>query len=88
MLIPCPVCGPRDSREFTCKWHAVTLARPQADAPPEAWDVYLHLRDNPAGPTRELWHHIAGCTAWLVVERNTATHAVSAARLAREVAGG
>jgi sarcosine oxidase subunit delta len=84
MLIPCPVCGPRDSREFTCKGHAVTLARPAPDAPPETWDAYLHLRDNPAGPTRELWHHVAGCAAWLVVDRNTATHAVTGATLARE----
>ena len=86
MLIPCPVCGPRDLREFTCKGHAVTLDRPAADAPPEAWDAYIHLRDNPAGPTRELWYHGGGCGAWLVVARNTVTHAVTGATLAREAA--
>ena len=29
---------------------------------------YVYLRDNPAGPTRELWYHAAGCRAWLVVD--------------------
>lgn len=86
MLIPCPVCGPRDSREFTCKGHATYMDRPAPDAPPQAWDDHLHNRDNPAGPTRELWHHAAGCGAWLVVDRNTVTHAVAGATLAREVA--
>ncbi|NKX43394.1 sarcosine oxidase subunit delta [Roseicyclus persicicus] len=85
MQIPCPLCGPRDIREFTYKGHATYLDRPAEDAAPEAWHAYLHLRDNPAGATRDLWYHGAGCTAWLVVERDTATHAVTGARLAREV---
>ncbi|MEO0903666.1 MAG: sarcosine oxidase subunit delta, partial [Pseudomonadota bacterium] len=29
-----------------------------------------------AGVTRELWCHEAGCGAWLVVERDTTTHAI------------
>ncbi len=85
MLIPCPVCGPRDIREFTYKGHASYLDRPAEDAAPEAWNEHLHLRDNPAGPTRDLWYHGGGCTAWLVVERNTATHVIAGARLTREV---
>jgi sarcosine oxidase subunit delta len=84
MQIPCPHCGLRDSREFTCKGDAVTLDRPAADAPAGDWHAYLHLRDNPAGPTRELWYHGGGCGVWLVVSRNTATHAVSGAVLASE----
>jgi sarcosine oxidase subunit delta len=85
MQIPCPICGPRDIREFTPKGHASYLDRPGEDAAPEAWLDYLHLRDNPAGDTRELWYHGAGCGAWLVVDRNTVTHEVRAATLAREV---
>jgi len=85
MQIPCPVCGPRDIREFTCMGHATYIDRPAADAAPEAWNDYLHNRENPAGPTRELWYHGAGCTAWLVVERDTVTHEVKAAHLASEV---
>ena len=87
MRIPCPICGERDSREFTYKGAAVALARPEPDAGDEAWDDYLHLRDNPAGETRDLWYHGAGCTGWLVVTRNTVTHEITAAELASEVAG-
>ena len=84
MRIPCPLCGPRDRREFTCMGAADYLHRPAPDAPPEAWDAYLHLRDNPEGAVRELFHHALGCGAWLVVARDTATHAVTGATLAEE----
>lgn len=84
MRIPCPICGSRDSREFTYKGDAVALRRPGPDADEVEWDAYIHLRDNPAGITRDLWYHGAGCTAWLVVTRNTVTHEVLKATLARE----
>lgn len=84
MRITCPICGERDRREFTYQGDAVALARPAPDAGPEAWDAYVHLRDNPAGDTRDLWYHDP-CAAWVVVERNTVTHAVHGAALARGV---
>ena len=80
MRIPCPLCGARDIREFTYKGAA--LVRPDPEAGAAAWDDYVHLRDNPAGATRELWYHEMGCGAWLVVTRDTVTHAVQAAALA------
>ena len=85
MIIPCPYCGPRDVREFTYKGAAL-LDRPAPDAGDAAWDDYLHLRDNPAGETRDLWYHGAGCTGWLVVTRNTVTHEITGAELASEAA--
>ena len=87
MRLPCPLCGERDIREFTYKGAAVYLDRPDPDAGDAAWDAYLHLRENPAGPTRDLWYHGGGCGAWLVVDRDTVTHAVTGARLAEEVKG-
>lgn len=84
MRIPCPICGERDRREFHYRGAADYLDRPGPEAGPEAWDRYLHLRDNPAGPTRDLWQHELGCGAWLVVDRNTVTHAIAGARLAAE----
>lgn len=84
MRLPCPICGERDLREFTYKGAALALDRPAPDAGAEAWDDYLHLRDNPAGETRDLWYHGAGCTAWIVVERNTVTHEITSATLASE----
>ena len=86
MRIPCPLCGSRDGREFYYKGHAVALERPAPDAGAAAWDGYLHNRDNPCGPTREMWYHAQGCGAWLVVTRDTATHAVLDAVLAEDAA--
>jgi methylglutamate dehydrogenase subunit B len=38
------------------------------------------MRDNPAGAHSELWYHGAGCQAWLAVDRDTRTHAVTVVR--------
>ena len=84
MRLTCPLCGDRDSREFSYMGAAVRLSRPAPDAGEDAWDDYLHLRDNPAGVTRDLWYHEGGCGAWLVVTRNTVTHEVLGAELAQE----
>ena len=84
MRIECPYCGERDRREFYYMGDAVALDRPAADAGPDAWDDYLHNRDNPAGPTRDLWYHEGGCGAWIVVARDTVTHAIHATTLAQE----
>jgi heterotetrameric sarcosine oxidase delta subunit len=84
MRINCPNCGARDRREFYYQGDALALHRPVPDAGPDAWDDYLHNRENPAGDTRDLWFHEAGCGAWLVVERNTVTHAISGTTLAEK----
>ncbi|MBW4983668.1 sarcosine oxidase subunit delta [Mameliella sp. CS4] len=76
MRLTCPICGDRDRREFYYQGDAVMLDRPDPGAPSQDWVDWLHLRDNPAGRARELWYHEAGCTAWLVVERDTVTHEV------------
>lgn len=81
MRIMCPLCGPRDRREFHYYGAADYLARPTEGAGPDAWDGYLHLRDNPAGVTKDLWYHELGCSAWIEVTRDTASHAVHSARL-------
>ncbi|MFN6977618.1 MAG: sarcosine oxidase subunit delta [Gemmobacter sp.] len=75
MRLTCPLCGARDRREFTYLGADDLLRRPAPDAPPEAWDAYLHLRDNPAGVTRDLWYHDP-CGSWLAVTRDTVTHAI------------
>ncbi|MEM6310484.1 MAG: sarcosine oxidase subunit delta [Pseudomonadota bacterium] len=85
MRIVCPICGARDRREFYYQGEAIALNRPAPDAPAQDWDDYVHLRENASGWRRELWHHEAGCGAWLVVERNTTTHEVGQVSLAEEV---
>ena len=47
---------------------------------------YAYLRDNPAGVHRELWFHEQGDRSWLVVTRDTQTHEILGAELARDVA--
>ena len=84
MRLTCPICGERDRREFYYVGDALALSRPDADAPEEAWDDYVHNRDNPAGVTRDLWFHESGCSAWLVVTRNTLTHEVLETALASD----
>jgi sarcosine oxidase subunit delta len=86
MRITCPICGARDSREFSYRGAALALDRPDPDAGEDAWAEYVHLRENPAGVLRELWYHESGCSAWIVVQRNTTTHEVLGAELAAEVA--
>ena len=76
MRITCPHCGPRDRREFYYMGSDDYLTRPvEGDA--GSVDDHLHLRDNPAGALREVWYHEAGCSAWLLVTRNTVTHVIS-----------
>lgn len=76
MRLTCPLCGTRDRREFYYYGAADYLNRPEPGAGDAAWDDYLHLRDNLAGVTRDLWYHELGCSAWILVERNTVTHEV------------
>lgn len=87
MRIPCPLCGERDVREFTYFGAEAYLDRPDDNEWSAHWDAYLHLRENAAGPVRDLWWHGAGCRAWLAVARDTTTHQVEGATLAAEPAG-
>ncbi|MFN3823393.1 MAG: sarcosine oxidase subunit delta [Pseudorhodobacter sp.] len=86
MLIPHPILGPRDAQEFTCLGDAALLNRPDGMIDPGAFNDYVYLRDNPAGVHRELWFHEQGDRSWLVVTRNTLTHEILGAELARDVA--
>jgi len=88
MRIKCPLCGDRDSREYTYMGHETYLDRPGDEGWSADWDDYLHLRDNPAGVTRDLWYHGAGCTSWLLVERDTVTHDILRVELAGDAKRG
>lgn len=73
--IHCPFCGPRDHAEFSYGGDA-TVDYPALDADTAAWTAAVYDRANPRGAHREYWHHVAGCRAWLTVERDTLTHEV------------
>ena len=82
LRIICPFCGERDHSEFTYGGDA-TIAYPDLAAPMEAWIEAVYVRTNPKGPHRERWHHSDGCRLWLIVERDTLTHAISRVEPAR-----
>lgn len=91
MLINHPLLGPRDTREFIVLGDAALIRRPEGCpdgtlAAPEVFADHVYLRDNPAGPHRELWFHEQGDRSWLVVTRDTLTHEILSVELARDVA--
>ena len=77
--ITCPHCGPRDQAEFSYAGDA-TKTRPvdPATATAADWHDYVYLRDNPAGPHLEFWHHIHGCRRYVKVLRDVTSHEVLA----------
>jgi len=84
MRLTCPWCGTRDIEEFFFGGDA-SVERPEIDeTDPSAWHDYLYARSNPAGRHREFWHHERGCRRWLIVERDTCSHAVSSVQFADE----
>ena len=88
MIINHPHLGPRDASEFTILGDASLINRPdwQAGDADYAFYAYQYLRDNPAGLHRELWFHEQGDRSWLVITRDTVTHAVIAVALASDIA--
>ena len=87
MRIPCPLCGPRDRREFYYLGTTDYLNRPTDQGTIDDLDNHLFVRDNPAGLTRDVWYHEMGCTSWMIVTRNTVTHQVMGAELVSARAG-
>ncbi len=87
LRIDCPVCGLRDEIEFTYGGDGNVALPDVGEQSPERWLEAVFLRDNPRGAHRELWHHNLGCRQWLVVERDTLTHAFGACELAKEARG-
>ena len=82
LLIPCPLCGPRDESEFTYGGDASKRLPPlDGKSGPAEWHAAVHLRENPRGPQRELWYHAMGCESWIEVERDTLSHDIPGSRL-------
>ncbi|MEL6476906.1 MAG: sarcosine oxidase subunit delta [Pseudomonadota bacterium] len=81
LRIRCPFCGLRDHTEFTFIGDA-SVQMPALDASEKAWFEAVFLRDNPRGPSQELWQHSQGCRSYVIVERDTLTHEITATRMA------
>ncbi len=82
MRIDCPCCGLRSLGEFAYGGDA-TRVRPGLDVTdPEPFQAYVYDRANPKGEHREYWQHVGGCRHWMIVTRDTVTHAISGVELA------
>jgi heterotetrameric sarcosine oxidase delta subunit len=86
MRIDCPCCGLRDVGEFNLLGDAAPVRPDGMAVSLAAMTDYVYLRDNLAGWHRELWYHGFGCRSWLVVERDTRTHAIGTVAFAKDVA--
>ena len=88
MIISHPLLGPRDAAEFVILGDAALMDRPDAAGyhAKEEFYEYQFIRDNPDGQHRELWYHEHGDRSWLVVTRDTETHAIIRVELARDIA--
>jgi heterotetrameric sarcosine oxidase delta subunit len=83
MRILCPHCGDRPIDEFVPSG-AAPGKRPETSTEMADWVDYVYLRDNVAGQHRELFYHVSGCRTWLIVTRDTRSHAVGATVAARD----
>lgn len=73
LLVPCPICGPRNTTDLA--YMGETVARPEpTDVARETWRDYLYMRGNPAAWVTEQWYCRAGCRRYFSVERDTATN--------------
>ncbi|MCB2079877.1 MAG: sarcosine oxidase subunit delta [Novosphingobium sp.] len=79
MRLPCPYCGDRDASEFAYRGDT-SPKRPDGG---DGMFDYVYLRDNRAGSIREYWYHAQGCRNWIVVTRDTVSHSIEGAVLAR-----
>ena len=81
LLITCPFCGPRAESEFTCGGEADIPRPSDPDALTDTeWGDYVFMRRNTCGRHTEQWHHSFGCRRWFVVERDTVSYEVHAAK--------
>jgi len=86
LRISCPFCGIRDHSEFSYGGDA-SVEYPALDAPESQWLEAVFQRENLDGVVLETWQHLQGCRMWIVVERDTRTHAIHSVRPAHEGVG-
>ena len=79
----CPFCGLRPLEEFLFRKtvpNVVAGSGVGADADAGAF-TQVYLRVDSAEQSVEEWQHVAGCRAWLVVDRNPSTGVVRSVAL-------
>ena len=87
LRITCPYCGVRDQTEFRYGGEANRNRPLQPEqCSDQQWADYLFYRDNLKGLHHERWVHRFGCRQWFNGTRDTVTHEILSAELARDVA--
>ena len=82
LLIDCPWCGVRPEGEFVCTGEAHPARAADPNAVSDAiWGDYVVMRENRRGLHDERWWHVRGCGSWLMVRRDTTTHAIESVKL-------
>jgi sarcosine oxidase subunit delta len=76
-ILPCPELGERPLSEFV--YGGAVRSAPRADSTDQVWADHVFHRDGAPARREEWWYHRASGT-WFLVERDTATDAVSAVR--------
>jgi sarcosine oxidase subunit delta len=78
LLIPCPLCGPRNDTEFSYGGES-GIVRPKnpQELSDEEWADYLYMRNNTRGNHVEQWCHSSGCRRWFDLARDTVTNSVT-----------
>lgn len=79
LRIDCPFCGTRDHSEFQYGGDG-SIQYPELDAPKQDWHDAVFLRENIRGMQTETWQHVNGCRMWLLIDRDTMTHEITAIR--------
>lgn len=74
LVIECPVCGPRNSSEFS--YSGLIKPRPTGTADPAEWRRYLYEQNNFADFAKERWFHVNGCRRFIDVVRSTVTNEI------------
>jgi heterotetrameric sarcosine oxidase delta subunit len=75
LVIECPVCGPRNSSEFS--YSGLVKPRPTGTNDPAEWRKYLYEQNNFAGFAKERWFHVSGCRKFIDVERSSITNEIT-----------
>lgn len=73
ILLNCPHCGKRNSQEFRYGGEYNPRPKEPSTVSQQEWTEFVYLRDNKLGVQREWWYHRAGCQAWFLAERHTAS---------------
>lgn len=77
LLLPCPFCGDRNESEFVFGGPKRAPRLSRLDGDDGEWIDHLTVVPNPRGTVSEKWWHRLGCGSWIVVERDTVTHAIA-----------